>query len=73
MDEKVTDWISKTERPAIIGYYERDYDDDEATKIADFWSGQGWVVVDSEGNHIGQSFLALPWRGLASDPKASKP
>ncbi|MFZ3286586.1 MAG: hypothetical protein WA191_07020 [Telluria sp.] len=77
MSAALTDWFDGSVKPEYVGLYQRDYGDEyeaaSATLLPDFWDGSKWIVLDYDGNHIGNAAVELPWRGLASDPKASKP
>jgi hypothetical protein len=64
---QVTDWIPANVKPTRRGWYERQYVLPELEAQRDYWDGTQFRL---DAKHGTPACLALPWRGLASDPKA---
>lgn len=73
LKQKLTPWFPADVKPVRVGLYQREYDINSFTLIPDLWDGTNWILLGINGNHLGEAIAARPWRGLASDPKASKP
>jgi hypothetical protein len=81
MSKKLTPWFDGTTNPPRVGVYERREKDSLSGPTFQHWDGAQWgfcaisparaMSADERGASI-QQFDAQ-WRGLASDPKASKP
>jgi hypothetical protein len=73
---KLTPWFPGTVKPARVGVYERKHA--EGVYAWSRWSGKYWIATawlraENANARRGKSgYQALPWRGLASDPGASK-
>lgn len=68
---KLSKWFSGKTKPALPGYYERDYGIPNLT--CDYWDGKRWILVNGDGKHLYEISLLKKWRGLAEDPnKESK-
>ena len=77
---KLTPWIDGHIKPVRKGVYQRNYgaiDDLPDTAFAR-WDGKQWFGADDtvEGAAFFNDFVSrsqyLPWRGLASNPRAKK-
>lgn len=71
MNEELTPWFPADVAPARVGLYERDYALLEGCR--DLWNGGKWILCTDAGVPFKDAESPLPWRGLASDPKVSKP
>jgi hypothetical protein len=79
MDEKVTDWFDGGINPVHEGEYEVDRKGTARgypARTRLLWNGREWLHAShSAPRYTGwhASMRGDKWRGLASDPKASKP
>jgi hypothetical protein len=72
MSERVTDWFPGDVKPALPGWYQREWDTEESMKACDYWDGADWYI--GAGGKTPSSIKALSprrWRGLAEDPSAA--
>jgi hypothetical protein len=73
---KVTDWFDGDVRPVRKGYYKRL---DGIFARYWYWRGKEWesggwsCMANCSRLKAKSPYQNLPWCGLASDPKASKP
>jgi hypothetical protein len=67
---KVTPWFPADVKPTRKGLYQRQYGYYE--DYPDLWTGKRWMLCGSDGMPFAVAKFPRPWRGLASDPKASK-
>lgn len=82
MDKKLTPWFQGDVKPARVGVYTRDDSDtdcDNGLPAYSHWNGSRWGhlcgskdIAQRNVDYV-SAYQSLPWRGLASDPKASKP
>jgi hypothetical protein len=76
MSAAVTPWFDGDAKPEYVGVYERRFSWICGIKYA-LWNGHYWcsftTVLDDAmtKSHLESQFQHGPWRGLASDPKAS--
>lgn len=66
MDARVTEWFDADVKPALPGWYEREYRDARLQREYDWWDGGRWYTV-----WLGKKQPAtIPrrWRGLAECP-----
>ena len=76
---KLTPWIDGHIKPVRKGVYQRNYGAIDALPDTAFarWDGKQWFLADETVNEaffndsVSMSQY-LPWRGLASNPKAKK-
>lgn len=67
--QKLTPWFPGRVKPARIGLYQRDYEDNTCTDMPDFWDGKNWILCVEFGEKIGPATSQRrPWRGLAVKP-----
>lgn len=81
MSAAVTDWFPADVKPKRKGVYETRLPHIFSRKVFQQWSGTSWgcyawtpddAAVSINGNRT-SAYQHVLWRGLASDPKASKP
>jgi hypothetical protein len=64
-EPKLTDWFAADVKPAIPGWYEREYEKLWIRKWYDKWDGERWLLGNGSGETIGLAGNRLRWRGLA--------
>lgn len=72
---KLTEWLGPRAKPAIAGWYEREYKQ-FATLYLDWFDGANWWFeaggIDGLGLHpekdVPDKFPSIRWRGLTEDP-----
>lgn len=77
---EVTQWFSGNTRPKKVGVYQRRYGQHESDFGYAMWDGSVWLcymptkehaaLQDRDCGDVSLNQAGLPWRGLASDPKA---
>lgn len=79
MNSTLTDWFPGTVKPALPGFYEREYRSPETFPV-DYWDGLFWRAAvkgdtpeDAEELRPRCAFQELPWRGLAAPYVAPSP
>lgn len=67
MSERLTEWFPANVKPALPGWYEREYGIEWMAKSHDYWNGRYWLVGDGKVARVRAS-SDMRWRGLAEDP-----
>jgi hypothetical protein len=76
MSTAVTPWFGGEVKPEYVGVYERQIYN--SVKYA-LWNGRYWCSYTATADdamrhsHVSSDYQYAKWRGLASNPKASKP
>jgi hypothetical protein len=64
----ITPWYPPEINPVYVGWYQREYEYDQAIELPDYWTGQKWLVGNGDGTYSDREPRVLPWRGLEIDP-----
>lgn len=66
----LTQWFSPEIDPVYVGWWQRDYGDDnpKATAQPDWWDGQQFMAAFEGEVTPCCAVTGLPWRGLADKP-----
>lgn len=64
----LTDWYPADVLPSRAGWYQREYDADDMTRLPDYFDGADWHhgCGSNEPGYV--SPVARRWRGLAYNP-----